>query len=103
MFEFKLVKAEEFRSFFRENNIPLSGCASFVDVEINRLFINAFKKGQVFAAFILNTVINAEKNGIITNFESFDSIEEAYSQFILGYRSGLDKSKGRDVKSSAAN
>lgn len=85
MFQNKLITAKEFKDFFITHNIPLQAEILLPDVEISRIFIDAYAKGKTFAQFVLICVINSSKTGLETNFKSYEDIEESYVQFVLGY------------------
>ncbi len=85
MFQCKMLDVATIKRFWTQHSLPLEGAEPRTAHAINHLFIEARRLDQVWGAFVLNTVINAEKNGVQTVFTSYDDISEAYACFLIGY------------------
>lgn len=72
------------KSFFENNRIPLE-CNKIIGVkEADVLFLKAMNVGQSFGSFILYTVLNPMRDGLWTNFTSWDDLYENYCMFMVG-------------------
>lgn len=89
MFSGRMMLADELKEFFRQFNIPLkSGSLSRSNIDksnVNDVFIAAYQKSHIFATFIMYAVLDAERTYVQTNFDSFEDVEMAYANFLIGY------------------
>lgn len=91
MFKYRMLSLDEIKEFFINHQIPLSGVKSIGWKEVvNDLFLAAYAKSEVFAAFILNAVIDADRVCVETNFSSYEEVYDAFTQFLMGYTNSKD-------------
>jgi hypothetical protein len=84
MFE-TVLSLETIRNFFITHNIGLEEERSLTKLEVYDLAVDAVALGHTFLCFFVNTIINADKDGLQTVFDSYDSVLEAYLCFHAGY------------------
>ncbi len=85
MFQTQLVSLDKIREFFIAHQIGLEEERSLTKPELSNLTRDAVALGHTFLCFLVSTVINAEKDGLKTVFDSFESVEEAYLCYYAGY------------------
>lgn len=71
--------------FFTRHNIPLMGEEFRHAQNIDKLFLDAYSICKSFGAFVLYTIVNADKTGIKTVFNTYADVEEMYTYFLIGY------------------
>jgi hypothetical protein len=92
----QMLNLDTIRSFFITHKIDLEVERPLSKEEVYDLYTDAQKLGgHIFSSFIVMAAINANKNGIQTVFDSYESIEEAYIAFYMGYTQGpsIDEKK----------
>lgn len=75
----------ELKTFFESNNIPLDTESVTSCEQCDVIFIEALKYGTSFGSFILCSVLNPERNGIWTRFDSWENLYECYCAFMTGF------------------
>jgi len=85
-FQYRIPSVTELNSFFVRNNIPLNtSYKKLSEEQVNFIFMNAHSISRIFAAFILMSIITADKKGIQTHFSSYEEVQECYACFLIGY------------------
>lgn len=74
----------QLQSFFEKHEIPLEITKNLSSGDVADIFADATNIGYSFASFILAGVLSADRNGIQTNFTSYDELYEAYAAFMVG-------------------
>lgn len=80
-----MLTAAQLEEFFVNNNIPLNDTYSLNDNQVALLVLASNDISQSLTSFILVAVINADRDGIHTNFKSYDDLYECYSAFMVGF------------------
>lgn len=80
-----MLLQSQLKSFFELHNIQLQSELVLGEEIINHVFMNALEHGKAFGAFVLGTVVNSERNGIRTNFQSWDDLYVMYCHFMTGF------------------
>ncbi len=70
--------------FFADNGIGLQDKKLMTSNEVDQLFWKACELGKTFSGFILAGVINADRNGIETNFDSQNDLYDCYTCYVIG-------------------
>lgn len=82
---------DQLQFFFEKNNLELRLEKTLPLDDVGTLLLEADKMGRSFSGFILNSVINSNRNGVKTNFSSWDDLYECYISFMIGYnRAGVN-------------
>ena len=82
---FKPLTYEQVRYFFINNDIPLQFEEELSSDDVDDLLKAADIMGSSFGSFVIFAVINADQNGIRTNFDSWTELYQCYIDFMLGY------------------
>jgi hypothetical protein len=83
-----MLVIDQLKTFFSQNNIDLQVEKTLPLDDVGTLLLEADKMGRSFAGFVLNAIINAKRDGIQTNFSSWDELYECYIKFMIGYNGG---------------
>lgn len=71
-------------NYFAENEIKLRETKGATKEYVDHLFLKACELGNLFSGFILVSTINADRNGIETNFDSEEDLYECYTAYMIG-------------------
>lgn len=80
-----MLLPNQIESFFKEHQIDLQMEKELSVDEVTNLFLSAGDLGYSFSAFALNAVINPTRNGIQTNFESWEELYTCYCFFMTAW------------------
>lgn len=84
MLSFQMLSAEKLREFFERHGIPLAGTKRLSNID-PLIWDGEQLGGESLLRFLVATIFNEELSVLTTNFDSYEELEDAYTNFLMGY------------------